>query len=216
MTFSVPALLPVSWPAPCMNFSESHPLANVKRTHALRSIELVSRNAQQIDAQFGRIDGDLACGLGRIGVHQDAPLAGHSGDLADRLDRPHLVVGVHDAHQDGPFRDGFFESLHVDDPVRIDGHTGDLVPVSGQELADLRDGGMFEGRGDDVITLPAMHPCSAFDGMVVRFRPAAREEDLGGAAVEQLRHLPAAFSTPLRAATPNAWLLEGLPKCSRM
>ena len=153
MTFSVPALLPVSWPAPCMNFSSCTPVAAIECPHALRGVELVPRNAQQVDAQLGRIDGDLACGLGRVGVHQDAPLAGQAGDLADRLDRPHLVVGMHDAHQDGSFRDGFFESLQVDDPVRIDGHIGDVVPVSGgQVLADLRDGGMFEGRGDDVVS----------------------------------------------------------------
>ena len=124
-------------------------------------------------------------------MHQDAPRAGDADDLADRLDRPHLVVGMHDAHQDGSFRDGVFESLHVDDPLRIDGHIGDIESFGGQVLADLRHGGMFEGRGNDVISPAAMRPCSTLDGMVVRFRPAAREEDLGGSASEQSRHLSA-------------------------
>ena len=55
---------------------EPHAAAHVQRTDALGGIELVAGDRQQIDAELVDVGGDLADRLGRVGVEQDAVLAG--------------------------------------------------------------------------------------------------------------------------------------------
>jgi hypothetical protein len=68
--------------------------ARIERTDALRRVELMAGDRQQVDAE--RVDSgrDLADRLRRVRVEADAVLAGDGADLFDRLDRADLVVGA--------------------------------------------------------------------------------------------------------------------------
>ena len=50
---------------------------------------------------FMHVDGNLADGLHGVGVEEDALLVAELADLGDGLDDADLVVGVHDADEDG-------------------------------------------------------------------------------------------------------------------
>ena len=75
-TFSVPARRPPSCPAPWIRFVSVTPAADVQRPDALRGIQLVPGDRQQIDAQLAHVHRHLAERLGGVGVDQDAALAG--------------------------------------------------------------------------------------------------------------------------------------------
>ena len=77
-----------------------HPRAALdpQRAGALRAVELVRRQRQQIDAERAHVDRNLAGRLHGVGVHQRAVLVRDRGELGDRLNRADLVVRVH--HRD--------------------------------------------------------------------------------------------------------------------
>ena len=78
---------------------QPHALAQPQRADAFRSVELVRRDRQQIDAQRLHVDRNLAGGLHRVGVKQRTVRLGDRGELRDRLNRADLVVGVHHRHE---------------------------------------------------------------------------------------------------------------------
>ena len=75
-----------------------HPRAALdpERARALRPVELVRRERQQIDAERAHVDRNLADRLHGVGVHQRAALVRDRRELRDRLNRADLVVRVHD------------------------------------------------------------------------------------------------------------------------
>ena len=83
---------------------DPRPLPDVQQPHPLGPVELVGRGAQEIDVELIRRKREMAEGLDGVGMETDAPLAGEPADLGDRLDRPDLVVGVHDGDENGLVR----------------------------------------------------------------------------------------------------------------
>src|SRR5918993_143587 len=73
--------------------------AYVKHAHALRSIELVSRQREQIDAERIDVEGQRARSLHRIGMQRNTAVPGNRGNVLDRLNRTRLIVRVHDGDQ---------------------------------------------------------------------------------------------------------------------
>ena len=92
---------------------ERHATANEQGADALGRIDLVAGNREKIDAEFVDVRWNLADGLGRIGVKQDAVLVGNASAILDRLDGADLVVGVHDADEDRARRDRFAKVVGV-------------------------------------------------------------------------------------------------------
>ena len=52
-------------------------LAHVEGPHALGGVQFVAGERQHVDGVLPQVDGDLAHGLHRVGVEQDALVAGH-------------------------------------------------------------------------------------------------------------------------------------------
>jgi hypothetical protein len=94
---------PAFLPAAVDHWLQRGPGPHVKDGDPLWRVHLVPDHGQQVCPQRGHVDGDLADRLG--GVHVQQPAMGVHGvrDLADRLQRPGLVVGQHHRHQ---HRDG--------------------------------------------------------------------------------------------------------------
>src|SRR5438105_2874885 len=99
-TFSVPARRPAFVLGSVDQRLERCPGPDVERADSFRGVQLVAGQREQVDPQF--VDGrpDFADRLRGIGVHRDPALSRERRDLLDRLERPDLVVGVHDADQD--------------------------------------------------------------------------------------------------------------------
>ena len=92
--------------------------------------------------------------LHRIRVEQHALFPADRADLADRQDRPDLVVGVHQAHQAGVRPDGVCHLLRRDRPNRADRQELDLKAVAPQLVQRVEHGVVLKGRGDDVPLAP--------------------------------------------------------------
>src|SRR5262249_1032837 len=70
------------------------------RPLALGPVDLVGRDAQQVDAHRLDVERHLAGGLHGVGVEQDALLLADFADLLNRLYGADLVVGGHEADED--------------------------------------------------------------------------------------------------------------------
>ena len=73
--------------------------ADVQGADPLWPVDLVRREAEQVDLVAPDVQRDLAHGLGGIGVEDDAAFVAKPADLADRVDRADLVVRRHDGDQ---------------------------------------------------------------------------------------------------------------------
>src|SRR5262245_65052597 len=82
-------------------------------TYALGCINLMAGNRQKIDAEVVDAGRDLADGLRRVGMEQGAVLMGNAGAVLDRLDGADLIVGMHDADQDGTGTDWLAEFMGI-------------------------------------------------------------------------------------------------------
>ena len=121
--FSVPGRRPRSWPPPSKSGARRTVgcrRAHVERADALRSVDLVRRDRQQVDAHRVDVERDAAEGLRRVGVEQDAAGARQAADRGERLQHADLVVGGHHADQDGLRLDGRFERREIDQAVGAD------------------------------------------------------------------------------------------------
>src|SRR5262249_55023242 len=75
--------------------------ANVQGADALGAIYFVCGERKEIDAKHIYIDRDFAGGLYCVCVEANISFSGDSPDFSERLNRAELVVGVHDADQNG-------------------------------------------------------------------------------------------------------------------
>jgi hypothetical protein len=88
------------------------------------------RDRQEIDPERSHIHRNLTHALRRIGVQKRAVAMADFGQLRERLNRAHLVVGVHHAHQQRVRSDLAFQVFRVHAPVRVhrqDAHAGALT-----------------------------------------------------------------------------------------
>ena len=93
--------------------------AHVQRAHALRSVHLVRADRKNIDIVAVHIHRNLAHGLRRVGMEQHPALPSHLSDLRNRLQHANLIVGVHDADQDGLVGHRRAKLIQIDQPVLL-------------------------------------------------------------------------------------------------
>jgi len=114
-------------------------------------VELVARDREEIDAELVDLRRDLADRLGGVGVEQDAALAGDGAHGLNRLDRPDLVVRVHDAHEDRSRCDRPAHVIGVDATGPIYVEVGDARTKALEKAGRLEDRGMLDRGRDDVV-----------------------------------------------------------------
>ena len=91
-------------------------------------------NAHEVDLHLVDVDGDLADGLGGVGVEEDFVLAAQLADLLHGLDDADLVVDHHDGDEGGLLADGLLQVGHLDPALGVDRQVGDLEAL-GLQLA---------------------------------------------------------------------------------
>ena len=163
-----------------------------QRAGSLRSIELVGRQREEIDAECSNIDGNLADRLHGVGVKHGVTLVRDGRQFRDRLNRANLVVRVHDRHEDGVIRlaGGWFEGLPQtvgrDNPCLVYRQERGAPPPSNKRPERVQDGFVLDS-GRDEMTSPGWfqrfgHPPNR---KIVTLGSAAREDHLGRLAANQ-------------------------------
>src|SRR5271166_6410904 len=131
--------------------------ANVECAHTLRTVKLVGRDRCKVDIVLNHIERNLANSLHRIRVEQHAALVTDYANLADRLLRADLVVGGHDADQNGLIIHGPLEIVEIDATVLLNREIGHTETVLLQTLAGVEHSLVFDRLRDDVVALLAIH-----------------------------------------------------------
>ena len=191
-TFSVPARRLRSCRPPVMKGTSRTPRRIQRAPVALRAVELVRGQRQQIDAERPHIQRHLPGGLHRIGVHEGATRVRGRGDGRDGLHGADLVVGVHHRHQCRVIGQRVGHCLHRDDAGPIDRDEGDAPAAPGERAHRVQDGLVLDGGRDQVPATARLERLGgAANGGVVAFGPTAREHHLGGVRADQVCHLGA-------------------------
>jgi hypothetical protein len=92
--------------------------ADKEAAHPFRTVDLVRREARQVGAALGKIEGTSGEGVNGVGMEKCTGPVGAIGDGAERLDRANLVVDSHDGDQED------IVGEVCGDGVRIDGAGG--------------------------------------------------------------------------------------------
>ena len=165
-----------------------------ERARAARSVELVGREREQVEAVAREVDGEVARGLHGVGVEERAALADGAADVAHGLHRAHLVVRVHDGDEARVVAKGRLHGRDAHDAVGVGAHEGDVEASAkgavrrGEALEHPEDARVLDGRGDDVA--PACLGAEGGtreQGLVVCLGAAGGELDLAGLGVEARR-----------------------------
>ena len=150
---------------------QANPLANIKHSHAFRTVQLVGARGKHIDTQLIDIDRNMSEGLDRIGMEGDSMGFRDLSQACDRFDRSDFVIGKHDGCEDGVFPDRRFELPGVDKPVAAYGKVGNLKTFAFERLARMQDGVVLDCRCDDVGPMLPIGARIALERPIVRFRP---------------------------------------------
>ena len=166
------------------------PVPDVERADALRPLELVGGERDEVRAERLDIEVHVRRCLDRVHVEEEA-LAGPDAcrDLGDRLDRADLVVREHDADQDRPVREGRLDLVRIDPAVPVHRHLDDLEAELLEVAQRVADGVVLDGGGDDAVAAGLAGPGRALEGEVVRLGAAGGEHDLARLGAEICRDL---------------------------
>ena len=131
---------------------DRHFPAEQQHARAVRAAELVPGERERVDPGRGEIHREDPDGLHGVGVDRHAVPVRDGGQLADRVDRAHLVVGPHHRYDGGRLglggeRRG--QGLGLDPAVAVDGQHLDLrALVLGEPPRGVEDGVVLD-RGDE-------------------------------------------------------------------
>src|SRR3989344_4143313 len=165
--------------------------AHVPGADALGAVGLVRGQAHQVDGQLVQVDVDLAGGLGRVHVEDDALFTTQRADGRDVLNDADLVVHVHDRDQDGVGADGGLEHVQVQQAVVLDVEGGGFEALA-LEFAHRVEHGLVLGLDrDDVLAARLVEMGGALQSQVVRFGGARGPDDFARVGADQLGHLGA-------------------------
>ena len=168
---------------------ETEPPAGVEDAHPLGPVELMGREGEKIHVEGIDIQIEGTSRLDCVRVEGDPPLPGDPPDLGDGLDRPHLVVGVHDGDEGGPVGDGPSHVVGIHAAVRVHGQVGHLETEALLQLvAGVEDSVVLDGRGDDVVALVALAKGDAPEGQVIALRATTGEDNFPLFCSQDLGH----------------------------
>src|SRR6266702_2716036 len=164
---------------------------HVQSAYSLRSVDLVRGHRQEIHLQLLQVDRDLARGLHRVAVEDDALRAADLADLGDRLDHADLVVHHHHRRENGVGAQRRLELLQIEQPVLLRVEVGRFETLA-LELAHGVEHRLVLGlHRDDVLALALVEIRRALDGEVVAFGRTRGPDDLLGIGIEERRDVPA-------------------------
>ena len=159
--------------------------AHVQRTDTLGTIGLVGRERHEVDLELLQVDHDLAGGLRRVDVENDALLA---ADLADGLDVLHhadFIVDHHHRHQDGVRAQRRLEGVQADQTVFLHVEVRHLETLALEFAAGVQHRLVLGLDRDDVLAALGVEIRRALDGQVVGLGGAGGPDDFARIGVDQ-------------------------------
>ena len=159
--------------------------AHIERANSLGAIELVRREAQEIDRQSAHVEGELPRRLRRIGMEQNAAFGAERAEGCDVCDDAGLIVDLHEADEHGVGADRSCERLGRDPSGTIRRQIRHGIAFFFQVAAGIEHRTMLDAGRDDVPAAVGVGARDAQDREVVRLRGAGGEDDLGGLGADQ-------------------------------
>jgi len=156
--------------------------AHVQHPHPLRSVKLVTGNAQKINTVGIDVDRHLAGRLHRVGMEERPLLMGDPRQLRNREKRPGLIVGPHRRKQRGVGVDRPAHLVKIEPPPAVHRQILHNDAAALQLPAASEDSGVFDRGGHDLVPVRPGAECGEESG-VVALGTAAGEDDFRGDAV---------------------------------
>ena len=150
------------------------------------AVRLVRRERHQVHLQLLQVDLDLAGGLGRVHVEDDALLAADLAQRGDVLDDADLVVDHHHRHQDGIRAQRSLERIEAEQTIVLDIQVGHFKALAFELPTGIQHRLVFGLDGNDVLAALGVEIRRALDGQVVRLGGAGSPDDLARIGVDQL------------------------------
>ena len=169
---------------------QAQPLADIQGADALGRVNLVPADADHVDAQRLRCEGDLHEGLDSVRVQQrlGAFRFQHGRDTGNVRDGAGLVVDEHERDENCILPQRLADRIHRNRPGEAGLQTGDLKTALFQQVETAADGVVLGHRADDMIP-PALHAFGAGEqGPVVAFGTAGGENELCRGAAQRRCH----------------------------
>ena len=160
-------------------------LTGVQHAGALRPVELVRGERQQVDVLRLDVNGQVSHGLHGVGVEQHARLAADCADLADRQDGADLVVGVHDGNQARVLANGALDLLRRHGADGADGEQLDGEALFFKLFQRVQHGVVLEcGRNDVLFAFAFAEARGGEDGLIVGLAAAGGEVNFARGSVQ--------------------------------
>ena len=158
---------------------------HVQRADSLRAVGLVRCQAHQVDRQRRQVDLDLAGGLRRIDVEDDAALAAHRADRRDILDHADLVVDEHHRDHDRVRPHRRLQPVEVEQAVFLDIEVGDLETLALEFTHRIEHRLVLGLDGDQVLAAGLVEMRGALQRKVVGFGRTGRPDDFARVGADQ-------------------------------
>ena len=158
--------------------------ANVQRANALRSVEFMAGEGQQVEMELMDVDRNFPGGLHGIAMEINVGVFGDAADFFERLHRSEFVVGVHDGDERGFLANRAAQVFKVYQAVLVNVQVSNVNTLPFESLAGVQDGFVFHERRNHVgprLWTVCGWGSDAEDGVIVRFGASACEEDFLGA-----------------------------------
>ena len=183
--------MPRSWPPPwdLRGHPQRRLAPHIQRADALGAVDLVRRQACQIETVALYIERYLAGALRRIGVEYHAALPAQAADGGNVVDRADLVVGMHHGDQHGVVAKRGRNRFRRHDPRRIRLDIGDVNALFGQIGRSVQNRLVLVAGGDQVA--PTSRLEHALEGQVIGLSGPGRPHDGAWVRADQCGHLRA-------------------------
>ncbi len=205
-TGSVPGRQPISCPPPYIRGVNGRRWLRSRRrksADALRSIDFMAANRQEVASELSKCLDLFAEGLRRIDMKERLRVGQQLGDLNDRLQHTCLVVRMHHRHQQRLRSKSLLHREWFNVPSRRDWQQFRFKPALAQLIEGFQDRLVLDGCGEDVSAIsgePVMHETE--EDQVVALCASAREEDFIAPDVQEIGYLLPRRSTASFARWP--------------
>ena len=162
---------------------------HIQSAATLGSVKLVCGQGGQIDVHLIYIERHFTQRLYCVGMEQHATLTAKLANLFQGLQNTDLIVGRHNADQNGLVGECSFELVQINQSIRLYGKVGHLIAVFFQALAGIEHRLVLGHRGNDVVPFFPVHLGYAFDCEVVALGGSRGKDDLLGGRADELGNL---------------------------
>src|SRR5262249_13943183 len=180
--------------SPTHHRQETGAFAHVECAYTLGTVDLMSREREQIYSQVVDVERQLPRGLHSVHMQQDTALSGHLAKGGGRLNRPDFMISEANTDQHSFWSQRCGQVLYLDSSFMIYGKDGHCESFAGEQTQWFQDQRMLDRSSDSVPSFTACRPQRSAQSQIVAFGATAGEQHFGGARLNECGHsLPCFF-----------------------